>query len=156
MTTDDHDQPPRDGEILPPNDATADNSDASLTQNYLALVSNYTDRPDLLIAEIEKHDPGFVRRMNQASERDAKELRDERFKFGKIQAYAGLSVSVFAAGAVLFLIGVAVFKELGFWTIIALGLIYAITQGGSAGFMRLIESMSEMLRSKRGGDGKSD
>ena len=122
--------------------------DQTAANYYLAQVSNYTDRPDLLLAEIEKHDPGFVKRMNEASERDAAEMRKARFRFGERQAYAGLTVSVLAALALLATVFIAVWNEQGFWTIIALGLVYAITQGGSRGFNRLIEGIQQMLPNK--------
>jgi len=144
--------PPRDGEVLPPGVDPADG--AALSQTFLALVSNYTDRPDLFIAEIEKHDPGFVKRMNDASERDAKELRDARFRFGKVQAYTGMIVAVVAAAGVLAILAMAVWMKSGAGTIIALGVIYAITQGGSVGFSKLVDSVSRWLHQRKESDKK--
>lgn len=136
-------------EFLPPEGLENGSQEApTLNQNNLLAViaNNYTDRPDLLIAEIERQDPGFVKRMNAASEKDAAELRDARFSFGKFQAYTGLGLSVF--GAIVLLIGAifAVEKDSGFWTIIALGLFYAITQGGSGGFMRIVEAIADAVK----------
>ena len=123
---------------------------------YLAQVSNYTDRPDLLIEKIEEHDPGFIRRMNEASERNAAEERDARFKFGKRQAYAGLSVSVLAAIASLGFLGLAIMNGADFWQIIAIGIVYAITQGGSFGFSRLVDAVAELLSSRNKGSNDSN
>jgi len=120
----------------------------SATNLYLAQVSNYTDRPDLFIAEIEKHDPGFIKRMNAASEENATTQRNERFSFGKRQAYSGLVISVIAAVSLLLIVAIAVWKGQGFWNIIALALLYAITQGGTSGFSRLIEGIQQMLQGK--------
>lgn len=136
-----------DHEILPP-DPTG-GKDESAANFYLAQVSNYTDRPDLLIAEIEKHDPGFVKRMNAASERDASQRRDARFKFGKIQAYSGLAVSVISAVSLLVIIGIAVWFDRGFWSIVGLGLVFAITQSGSHGFSRLVEGVRDLVAGKK-------
>lgn len=144
MTSDD--ETTHNGEVLPPK--PAENDDGALNQAFLALVNNYTDRPDLLIAEIEKHDPGFVKRMNDASEKDASTQREARFRFGRFQAYLGSIVSVVAAIFVLVIVGLAVWKEQGFGTIVALGLFYAITQGGSVGFSRLIDSATALLSRK--------
>lgn len=49
---------PQNGEILPP-ESTSQNGagDNALNQTLLAVVSNYTDRPDLLIAELESTTP---------------------------------------------------------------------------------------------------
>jgi hypothetical protein len=138
------------GDVLPPE--PDGESDVALHNSYLALVSNYTDRPDLLIAEIEKHDPGFVKRMNEATEHNAKQLREARFHFGKRQAYVALAVSTIAAIALLSLVGVSVWKGQGFWQILALGLFYAITQGGSSGFARIIEAIGDLVRGKNGED----
>lgn len=128
------------------------NEEQNAANYYLAQISNYTDRPDLLIAEIEKHDPGFVKRMNEASERDAAEFRKSRFRFGRAQAYAGLAVAVLAAISILGILSVAVWKNQGFWTILALGVVYAITQGGSQGFRSLIEGVQQMLPGKAKND----
>ena len=136
-----------DHEILPP-DPTG-GKDESAANFYLAQVSNYTDRPDLLIAEIEKHDSGFVKRMNAASERDASQRRDARFKFGKIQAYSGLAVSVISAVSLLVIIGIAVWFDRGFWSIVGLGLVFAITQSGSHGFSRLVEGVRDLVAGKK-------
>jgi len=144
--------PPRHGEILPPEDEKAKAESAGLSQTWLAQVNNYTHRPDLLIAEIEKHDPGFVKRMNEAAEKESEELRSARFAFGKNQAYASLVVSVISAMALLgavfyaFSLGAA-----GMGSLLALGAFYAITQGGTRGFSRLVEAVSELI-----GRGKSD
>jgi hypothetical protein len=143
--------PPRNGEILPPERDQDQGENAGLSQTWLAQVNNYTDRPDLLIAEIEKHDPGFVKRMNDAAEKDSAELRSARFKFGKVQAYAALGVSVVAALAVLGAIFYAIHSGAGFGTLIALAAVYAVSQGGSRGFSRLVEAVSEHI-----GRGKGD
>lgn len=134
-------------EILSPD--SGKHTESSASNYFLAQVSNYTNRPDLLIAEIEKHDPGFVKRMNEASEKHANLLRDERFRFGKIQAYCALGVSVFAAPALLLIIGLAVWRDQGFASYIALGLVYAITQGGSRGFVRLVDGVREWISGKK-------
>ena len=150
MTLNDDAPEGQEGEVLPPLDEALE--DPSLRQTFLALVSNYTDRPDLLIAEIEKHDPGFVKRMNEASEEHAKEERESRFKFGRFQAYAGVGLSVVAAIAVLGILGLAVFKGTGFWVIVGLALFYAVTQGGSVGFSRLIDAVSHLVSRKQNGE----
>ncbi len=86
-----------------------------------ALVNQYTERPDLFLAEMEKHDPGFVKRMNADIEGFAKQTRTSKFNFGRFQAYTALIVSAISAltilGGVLFLIYSG---NASFWTIIAL------------------------------------
>lgn len=143
--------PPTHGEILPPEPDHGNAEPSGLSQTWLAQVNNYTDRPDLLIAEIEKHDPGFVQRMNAAAEKDSAELRSARFKFGKVQAYVSLIISGFAALALLAAVFFALSRGAGMGSLLALGAFYAITQGGSRGFTRLVEAVSELI-----GRNKSD
>ena len=143
---------PRNGELLPPDDNSSSGGDPALSQTFLALVSNYTDRPDLLIAEIEKHDPGFVKRMNEAAERDAESLRKARFKFGRFQAYLAAIISGIAAVSILAIIAMAVYLKSSFTAIISLGLIYAITQGGTAGFIRIIDSIKDIFKNRKDDD----
>lgn len=102
---------------------------------------NYTERPDLLIAEIERHDPGFVKRMNERSQEISEETRKARFKFSKVQAYATLSIQIIAALVILFLAYTAVSNggARDFWTIVALVLFYAVSQGGKNGFLAIIK-----------------
>lgn len=149
-----HSQPPKDGEILPPESTEAKADENGLSQAFLAFVSNYTDRPDLLIAEIERHDPGFVKRMNAAAEKDSAELRGARFRFGKHQAYAALAVSVIVALAITAAVFYAISKGAGFGTLIALGAFFAISQGGSRGFSRLVEAVSELIGRSKGDNPK--
>jgi len=146
---------PRDGEILPPSEVQGE-QDSALSQTLIALVSSYTDRPDLLVAEIEKHDPGFVKRMNAASEAHAEEGRRERFKFGKVQAYTALCVSVVAAAALLGALYFAIHKDAGFGVYVGLFLFYAVTQGGPGGFARIIDSLRHVVPSSRPEDKKTD
>jgi len=142
--------PTQNGEILPPEVEKVGSDGSGLNQTWLAQVNNYTDRPDLLIAEIEKHDPGFVKRMNEAAEHESAELRSARFKFGKVQAYAALGVSLIAALAIVGAVFYAISKGAGFGTLIALGVLYAISQGGSRGFSRLVEAVSDLVGRFRG------
>lgn len=137
--------PPLNGEIIPQDDSLNGGGgevDSVLNQTLIALVSNYTDRPDLLIGEIEKHDPGFVKRMNAAAEANAEEQRAARFKFGKRQAYTGLIVSVVAALVVLAGFILAIWFESGLSVILGIVAMYAVTQGGPGGFARMIEVIS--------------
>lgn len=73
-----------------------------------------------------------------------------------MQAYVGLGVSVIAAVAILSFMGIAVWNGQGFWTIIALGLVYAITQGGTNGFRKLIDSIRQMLPGAKNKEGLDD
>ncbi len=112
---------------------------------WLALVSNYTERPDLLIDALERADPGFVARMNAATEKRAERTDEARFKFGERQAYAGLTLSWLGGAAILGLICFHVaFGEPTFWAIFALGIVYAITQSGTAGMARFVETIARI------------
>jgi hypothetical protein len=63
-----------------------------------------------------------------------------------------VGLSVVAAIAVLGILGLAVFKGTGFWVIVGLALFYAVTQGGSVGFSRLIDAVSHLVSRKQNGE----
>lgn len=144
------DDEPKSGEVLEPR---GESPDSPVGDNYIALISQYTERPDLLIKALEEHDPGFVGRMNQKAEENSDRMSKARFRFGGIQAYAGLIISVLAALTVLGLVvWVIVFGgDSGpFWTIIALVIFYAVSQGGPSGFFELVRGFADMVRSLKG------
>lgn len=132
---------PKEGEVLPKHAPTPPSDEG----NWLALISNYTERPDLFLAEVEKHDPGFTKRMNEASAKRAETQDTARFHFGKNQAYTALGISAIAAVTLLGILGIAVWKEAGFWTIIGLAIFYAISQGGSMGISAVVSAVSEFI-----------
>ena len=140
---DGEDQEAKSGEILPDGapDVPADGA------NWLALISNYTERPDLFLAEIEKHDPGFIKRMNKSSEERADKDYNARFNFGRFQAYSSLGVAIGAAIVILAVLAFAVYKGMGsFWLIIGLAVFYAVSQGGTQGFLHIAKSISELFK----------
>jgi hypothetical protein len=53
-------------EVLPPNGTGSASMDVSLTTivEIAAQLNHYTDRPDLFLEAIERHDPGFIKKMN--------------------------------------------------------------------------------------------
>lgn len=142
----DDEKQPVDGEVIPPKPAGSDNGDPPPPSNVLlAQVSNYTNRPDLFLETIEKHDPGFIKRMNEDAESFNKKARGEMFSFGKNQAYAGMIVSIIAAVFILGIIVLAVFfKNIGFGQILALGIVYAITQAGTSGFSNIAGQIAKI------------
>ena len=87
------------GEVMGP-ELGGDDS-GPVGDNYIALISQYTERPDLLIDALERNDPGFVKRMNGKAEARSEKMAGARFWFGGIQAYSGLIVSIAAAAIVL-------------------------------------------------------
>ncbi len=125
------------------------------TAEVLAIIANYTERPDLLLEVVERHDPGFIKRMNQNAESGAAEFRRSRFNFGRIQAYTTLVVQVAAALATLGFVGYALWKDvLTFWLLIAFAVFYAVAQGGRGGFMEIARGLAALLSGK--GSDKSD
>lgn len=125
------------------------------TAEVLAIIANYTERPDLLLEVVEKHDPGFIKRMNQNAEAGAAEFRLSRFRFGRFQAYTTLAVQVIAALAVLCFVGYALIEgKLNFWLLIAFAVFYAVAQGGRGGFMEIARGLAALLSGK--GKDKSD
>ena len=149
------DGPPEHGEVLPPEDAGDDDSGRD-TLNILALVRNYTNRPDLFLSEVEKHDPGFIKQINRSSAAHSARLREGKFNFGKWQAYTSLGIRVFAAVVVLVILAYAVIAgSAGFFTIIALAIFYAVTQSGMSGFSGIASALSKAVMRLRKDDGRN-
>lgn len=118
-----------------------------------ASITQYTERPDLLIDALERHDPGFVQRMNDDARSMAKETRKSRHRFGEAQAYTGLVVSVIMALGILGALFYAISKEsAGFWFVISLVGLLAVSQGGRIGFLSIIEGIRSLLSNKSGSD----
>ena len=133
---------------LPPNGAGG-------TADVLAIISNYTERPDLLLEVVEKHDPGFIKRMNQNAEDGAKRFRESRFRFGRFQAYTTLAIQVIAALTLLGFVGFALVNgQLNFWLLIAFAVFYAVAQGGRGGFVEIAKGLAALLGGK--GQGKPE
>lgn len=138
------DDKPQNGELLGPEQQSPD---SSVGDNYIALISQYTERPDLLLQTLEKHDPGFIKRMNEKVEKRSERMSNAKFWFGGVQAYSGLAVAVIAALVVLSLLGYSVVNGLAsFWLIIALSIFYAISQGGPSGFLELCRGIADFFR----------
>lgn len=102
---------------------------------------------------MERHDPGFIKRMNTDAEEFSKKNRSARFRFGQWQAYCALALSVAAGLAVLYCVYLLIeSKQAGFWTFIGLALLYAVSQGGTRGFLSLIDGIKNVIKSSRGKD----
>ena len=126
-----------------------DDSDAGkelAVTNINALVNAYTERPDLLIDALEKHDPGFVQTMNEDARDKANRFHESKFKFGERQAYAsmgiGIATPVAIFGAIFYLIYLG---KLTFWLLVGFLLFFAVTQGGLSGFHKIIDAISRLM-----------
>lgn len=155
MTADDDpgsDEP----EIIPPKTDEASTS-PSVYAEITASIAQYTERPDLLIDAIERHDPGFVKEMNEEARSFSRRSRNARFVFGGVQAYATLIVQVVAAVIIL---GVAAYGiangVIDGWLVLALAVFYAVTQSGPAGFMGVVGQIGSMFGGRDSDDTKPD
>ena len=119
------------------------------THIYADIVANlteYTERPDLLLDVIEKHDPGFVKKMNQSAYDHSEQTRQGRYTFGVWQAYLALATRVISALVLLTAVIIAVLKgTAGLWLLLGLGVLFAITQGGNSGFSKIIDSLAKLF-----------
>ncbi|MEM6589271.1 MAG: hypothetical protein AAF641_12550 [Pseudomonadota bacterium] len=137
------------GEILQEDEAEQSAPPGSGDSYIALLISQYTERPDLLIDAMEHHSPGFVKKFNEKAQERADNSADARFRFGQIQAYTGLGVSVVAAFATLGMAVYAiVYRDDVLLSLLALGLFYAITQGGRTGFSDLTRAIAHWIGSK--------
>lgn len=140
---------PLEGEVEEkPSISEAPQSTITNTQIY-ADIAQYTQRPDLFIAEVEKHDPGFVKRLNNLAEETAKKDGDIRFKFGKHQAYTGLIYQGFANICLFALAGGLLYTgKLGFSSIIGIAIFYAVIQSGFDGFIEIARGVAKVILQK--------
>ena len=171
---------PLQSEVMPADDRKKDGI-GQIDVNIQALINNYTNRPDLLIAEIEKHDPGFVARMTASAAAHGDRQRQDKLTFAKMQAYTALGLQVIAGlvlqhahgrpdqaaqtehhrgvegNGELASIAYAVMSEHGnlFWTIIGLALFYGVAQSGSAGFSNIASSIGRVVERFKKNNGSS-
>lgn len=146
MADDKTDRTDKSSEIISPRGDMAENA----TQILLAEVKNYTDRPDLFLETIERHDPGFIKRFNQDAEAHAKKLQGSTFNFGRFQAYTVLLVQVVLSLATIAILGLAViYNQAGSGTIISLGVVLAIILSGPSGFSNIAKVLERWLGRNR-------
>ena len=143
--------------VIPASESDNDKGDQSkvgtgdIYADIAANITQYTNRPDLLLEVVEKYDPGFIKEHNRVAKEFSDRTRNDRFLFGKTQAYVGLGVSVFAAIVVLIGLGYLVyFGNAGFWNVVGLGVFYAITQGGRKGFIKIIQACGKVISRVKG------
>ncbi len=142
------------GEIIPPSKADSTGVAGNIYADIAAQITNYTDRPDLLLEVIEKHDPGFIKEMNDEARQFSRKYRNSRFRFGRAQSYSSLAVSIIVALAILFVIyELAKAGNLSGWQLVGFAIFYAVTQSGPSGFIKIAGQIAEIFR---GFGGKSE
>lgn len=146
MADDPTDSPETGAKIIPPRAGDSE----SATQILLAEVKNYTDRPDLFLETIERHDPGFIQRFNRDAESHAKKLQNSTSNFGRFQAYTVLLVQVALSFSVIAILALSViYNEAGSGTIISLGVVLAIILSGPSGFTNIARFIERWLGRSR-------
>ncbi len=142
------------GEVLPPE---KEKPSSNTRVDIRALIAHFSERPDLMLGAIEKHDKGFIKRMNKRIEADEIRTRESRFQFGKYQAYTSLVIRVMAALFCLYLLYLAVTGGgLAFFVIIAVTVFYAISQNGTEGFYEIAKALAQRITSRSKGNNKED
>ncbi len=142
------------GEVLP---SEKEKPSSSTTVDIRALINHFSERPDLMLEAFEKHDKGFIKRMNKRIEADEVRTRESRFQFGKFQAYTSLVIKVMAALFCLYLLYLAVTGGgLAFFVIIAVTVFYAISQNGTEGFYEIAKALAQRITNRSKGNNKDD
>jgi hypothetical protein len=130
------------------NSITVDGDDevaAAVYADIKANITHYTERPDLLLEVLEKYDKGFIKAINAESIRQSESTRESRFRFGEIQAYSALGVSVLAAFITLFGAMYLIHtNQAGLLNFLGLSILYAVTQGGTRGFLKIIDGIQKL------------
>lgn len=103
-----------------------------------------------MLEVVEKHDPGFIKSINQEAKDFSRKNREAKFKFGRFQSYLSAVVAAVAAlGAVGVLFLLAWNNTLTFPVVIALGVFFAISQSGASGFLRIVNQISHLITGKK-------
>lgn len=71
----------QDQEVLPPARDDATSVPGNIYADIAAQINQYTDRPDLFLEAIERHDPGFIKGMNDEAREFSRKNRLSRFYF---------------------------------------------------------------------------
>ena len=140
---------PKQGKVLPPNPPDVNKT------NILAVFTEFHERPDLLLDAIEKRSPGATKRMAEEAER----VYQSRFRFGEIMAYTGLAVKTILALIICpFLIYLVITSDTGakFWLIIALTVLFAVTQSGSSGLNEITKALAQWITKGIKGNNRDD
>jgi len=133
-------------EIIEPQKDAPNGMPPSVYAEIAAQINQYTDRPDLLLETIERHDPGFIKGMNDETREFAKKSRASRFNFGRAQAYTSLVLSLLVALGILGCVFYTIYNNTASaWVIIALAIFYAITQSGLSGFRKIAHQIAEIV-----------
>lgn len=127
------------------------NNNGAVYADIAAHITQYTDRPDLFLEVIEKHDPGFIKKFNHAALEHSEQTHQGRFRFGKRQAYASLGVQVTSALVILAGFILMVVKgQVSFFSMLGVAIFYAVTQGGIRGFSRIIQACEKAISKIKG------
>lgn len=85
--------------------------------------------------------------MNEEAKEFSKKSRLSRFNFGRAQAYVSLVLQVIAAFVILGVIAwIAYSNALNFWVLVGIGILYAITQSGTSGFMKIVSQVVALFK----------
>lgn len=135
------------GDIIPPGQKSSPGSVTQIYADIAAQITQYTDRPDLFLEAIERHDPGFIKSINDEAREFSRKFRRSRFRFGRFQAYSALLMALCAAGLVLYIIyDLSQRGLLTFWALLGLGIFYAITQSGASGFVKIASQIADIAK----------
>ncbi|XDZ65121.1 hypothetical protein AB8880_09310 [Alphaproteobacteria bacterium LSUCC0684] len=113
------------------------------TQNILA---QYQERSDLLIEALEKHDPGFVQRMNKMTEEKTARSHESILRFHERQAYVIIVLSVVG---VVFLLGLfavlALQGNIDFTVGLLIIILISVIQSGPGGLMAIASAVVRLI-----------
>ncbi len=143
---------PKQGKVLPPKDQSPTN--ISKTE-ILTIIANFAEQNHLTLEVLEKHDPGFIKSMTE----HAKRKRNARFWFSEIMAYNGLAVKTIIALIICpLLMYLVITSDTGakFWLIIALTVLFAVSQSGNSGFTEITKALAQWITKGIKGNNRDD
>ncbi len=145
---------PKQGKVLPPEKKSRGD-----TNIHNTLIANIHERPDLMLEAFEQADPGFTKRALELFEAELKTTYSIKFWFGIITAYTNLAVKTIIALIICpLLMYLVITSDTGakFWLIIALTVLFAVSQSGNSGFTEITKALAQWITKGIKGNNRDD
>lgn len=139
-------RPNTEQDIIAPSASADGRLPPALYAEIIAQINQYTERPDLLIDAIERHDPGFVKQLNKEGREFSRRERNSRFHFARIQAYASLILHWITTVFILVIALLAVIKGYASLPVlVGIAILFAVNRAGVSGAMKIVDQISTVI-----------
>ena len=114
-----------------------------------ALINQFDEKPELVLQKLEKISPGTINRIITRAEEHAKAAHQAKVRFENIQEYLGIFLKTTAAFVILgCLVYSFIYDSFRIGWAVAFVIAYGITQSGTSGFKKIVESIETLLKER--------